>query len=122
MAASLALQTTDVGPCCEPLSDGALDAKEAIELARRLKVLADPARLRLLSLLMASDRGEACTCDLVEPLGLTQPTVTHHLQRLSSVGLVASERRGRWTYYRTVPEALDGLVSVLRHSGGSSAG
>lgn len=115
MTASPALEITDVGPCCEPLSDGALDAAEAIELARRLKVLADPARLRLLSLLMASDKGEACTCDLVEPLGLTQPTVTHHLQRLASVGLVEGERRGRWTPNRTDPEALDGLVSVLRH-------
>lgn len=101
-------------PCCEPLAAAPLAAVQATELARRLKALADPARLRVLSLLLADGGREACTCDLVEPLGLRQPTVTHHLQRLAAVGLVRGERRGRWTYYRAVPEALDSLRSVLR--------
>ncbi len=100
--------------CCEPLAAGPLDADQAAELARRLKVLADPARLRVLSLLLAADAGQACTCDLVGPLGLSQPTVTHHLGRLAAVGLVRGERRGRWTWYRAVPEALDGLTALLR--------
>ncbi len=100
--------------CCEPLAAGPLDADQAGELARRLKVLADPARLRVLSLLLAADGQGVCTCDLVGPLGLSQPTVTHHLGRLVSVGLVRGERRGRWTWYRAVPEALDGLTALLR--------
>lgn len=104
----------DVAPCCEPLTRGPLAAPEASELARRLKVLADPARLRVLSLLLAADGGEACTCHLVEPLGLAQPTVSHHLGRLASVGLVRGERRGRWTWYRVVPEVLESLTSALR--------
>ncbi len=100
-------------PCCAPLGEGALDAEQAEDLALRLKALADPARLRLLSMLLASQRGEACTCDLVEPLGLSQPTVSHHLGKLAAVGIVESERRGRWTWYRVRPEALAALRSVL---------
>lgn len=109
-----ALPLTDTTPCCAPLAAAPLDATQATELARRLKALADPARLRALSLLLATPDGEACTCDLVEPLGLSQPTVTHHLQRLAAVGLVVGERRGRWTYYRVVPAVLDALTAILR--------
>ena len=79
---------------CAPLARAALSAAEAGDLARRLKVLADPARLRLLSLLMAAPQGEACTCDLTEPLGLSQPTVSHHLKKLAEAGLITGERRG----------------------------
>jgi len=78
-----------------------------------MKALADPARLRALSILLASDGQEACTCDLTEPLGLGQPTVTHHLRKLLEAGLVTAERRGVWTYYRVVPEALEALASAL---------
>jgi ArsR family transcriptional regulator, arsenate/arsenite/antimonite-responsive transcriptional repressor len=105
------LRTVDA--CCDPIAVAPLDADQARELASRLKAVADPARLRLLSLLMASEGREACTCDLTAPLGLSQPTVSHHLKRLAEAGLVVGERRGVWTYYRVVPEALQGLAEVL---------
>jgi ArsR family transcriptional regulator, arsenate/arsenite/antimonite-responsive transcriptional repressor len=101
-------------PCCEPLAAGRLDVDQATDLARRLKVLADPTRLRVLSMLLDSQRGEACTCDLVEPLGLSQPTVTHHLQRMAEVGIVRGERRGRWTYYSVDKGAVEAITAALR--------
>ena len=103
----------DATLCCTPLAEGTLDPDQAEDLAVRLKALADPARLRLLSMLLAAENGEACTCDLVEPLGLSQPTVSHHLGKLAAVGIVESERRGRWTWYRVRPDALAALRSVL---------
>lgn len=115
------LQILDVAPltsnCCPPLSDAPLAAKEATELALRLKALADPTRLRLISLLMASDTGEACTCDLTEPLGISQPTVTHHLKKLVAAGLLSGERRGVWTHYRVLPDALNELAAVISPTG-----
>jgi ArsR family transcriptional regulator, arsenate/arsenite/antimonite-responsive transcriptional repressor len=100
--------------CCAPLTTAPLSARQATELADRLKALADPTRLRLLSLMLASPGLEACTCDLTEPLGLTQPTVTHHLRKLATAGLIVPERRvGNFTYYRVVPDALTGLARVL---------
>ena len=99
--------------CCAPLAQAPLSADEAHELATRLKALADPARLRLLSLLLAAENQEMCTCDLTDPLALSQPTVSHHLKRLAEVGLVVGERRGVWTYYRVVPDALRALGQVL---------
>jgi ArsR family transcriptional regulator len=99
--------------CCAPLSAAPLSVGQAKDLAVRLKAVADPARLRLLSLLLASEALEACTCDLTEPLGLSQPTVTHHLKRLLDAGLVTAEPRGVWTYYRVVPEALTAVAAAL---------
>ena len=99
---------------CDPLASKALDADQAEALAHRLKAIADPARLRVLSLLLTAEGGQACTCDLVDALGLTQPTVTHHMQRLASVGLVEGERRSRRTWYRVVPGSLESITSVLR--------
>ncbi|MGZ4494411.1 MAG: metalloregulator ArsR/SmtB family transcription factor [Nocardioides sp.] len=100
--------------CCAPLVDAPLSAGQAEELATRLKALADPTRLRLLSLMLASPGLEACTCDLTEPLGLTQPTVTHHLRKLAGAGLVVPDRRvGNFTYYRVVTDALTGLAGAL---------
>jgi len=78
-----------------------------------MKALADPSRLRLLSILLANEDQQACTCDLTGPLGLGQPTVTHHLRKLQEAGLVTAERRGVWTYYRLVPGALAALAAVL---------
>ena len=101
-------------PCCEPLSAGRLGADDAIALARRLKLLADPTRLRLLSMLLDSEHGEACTCDLTGPLGLSQPTVTHHLQRLAEAGIVHGERRGRWTYYSVDKRAIESITDALK--------
>jgi ArsR family transcriptional regulator, arsenate/arsenite/antimonite-responsive transcriptional repressor len=99
--------------CCTPLAEAPLAPEQARVLAAQLKALADPARLRLLSILLARADLEACTCDLTEPLGLTQPTVTHHLKRLLESGLVTAERRGVWTYYRVVPQALTAIAAVL---------
>lgn len=100
--------------CCTPLTGTPLTSADATELAIRLKALADPTRLRLLSLILASEGNEACTCDLTEAVGLSQPTVSHHLKKLAGAGLVTAERRqGPWTYYRVVTEALTGLADVI---------
>lgn len=99
--------------CCAPLTAGALDEEQAEELAGLLKVLADPARLRLLSLVAAAADGEACACDLVEPVGRSQPTVSHHLSLLVDAGLLTREKRGKWAWYRIVPERLAAVRDAL---------
>jgi len=91
-----------------PLSEDA-----AAPMARVFRALGDPARLRLLSLIAARPSGEACNCELVEPLGLSQPTVSHHLKVLHDVGLIARERRGQWAYYRIRPDQLAAVRSAL---------
>ena len=98
---------------CPPLLAGPLDAAEADELAAALKVLAEPARLRLLSLIQSQPSREACVCHLTGPLGLTQPTVSHHLKVLLDAGLVEREQRGSWAFYRVVPGPLAMLRDVL---------
>jgi ArsR family transcriptional regulator len=98
---------------CPPLLAGPIDRADANELASVLKVIADPARLRLLSLIQSQPSGEACVCHLTEPLGLTQPTVSHHLKALLNVGLVEREQRGSWAYYRVLPERLRELREIL---------
>jgi len=107
------IQPMSAAACCAPLAEAPLTGADAVELATRMKALADPARLQLLSILLASENLEACTCDLTEPLGLSQPTVTHHLRKLLDGGLVTAQRRGVWTYYRVVPQALAGLAAIL---------
>jgi ArsR family transcriptional regulator len=102
-----------IAASCPPLLQGPLDADEALRLAESMKALADPARLRLLSLIQAQPGGEACVCHLTEPLGLSQPTVSHHLEVLLQAGLVEREQRGSWAYYRVVPEPLAALREVL---------
>ena len=99
---------------CAPLSAGPLETDEARRLAAALKTIADPARLQLLSLIQAQPDGEACVCHLTEPLGLSQPTVSHHLKVLRDAGLVERERRGSWAYYRVLPEPLAALRDLLR--------
>lgn len=99
--------------CCTPLTEGILDERQAHELAGVFKVLADPARLRLLSMVAAAPAGEACACDLVGPVGKSQPTVSHHLALLVEAGLLAREKRGRWAWYRVVTERLEGLRDAL---------
>jgi ArsR family transcriptional regulator, arsenate/arsenite/antimonite-responsive transcriptional repressor len=98
---------------CPPLLAGPLDAGDAESLARALKVIADPARLRLLSLIQAQPAGEACVCHLTGPLGLTQPTVSHHLKVLLDAGLVEREQRGSWAYFRVLPDQLRSLGELL---------
>ena len=98
--------------CCPPVRTDTLDEAQAELLARSFAALADPVRLRLLSL-VASASGEVCACDLVEPSGRTQPTVSHHMRILVDAGLVERERRGSWVWYRPVPARLDALRSAL---------
>jgi ArsR family transcriptional regulator, arsenate/arsenite/antimonite-responsive transcriptional repressor len=99
---------------CPPLLEGRpLESSEAETLAKALRVLADPARLRLLSLIQSQPEHEACVCNLTEPLGLSQPTVSHHLKVLLDAGLVERERRGSWAYFRVVPEPLGSLRELL---------
>jgi ArsR family transcriptional regulator len=98
---------------CPPLLARALNADEAEGMAAALRVLAEPARLRLLSLIQAQPGGEACVCHLTEPLGLSQPTVSHHLKVLLDAGLVEREQRGSWAYFRVLPEPLSALRDVL---------
>ena len=100
-----------IAPCCAPVLDAPLGEEQAALLAGWFKVLADPARLRLLSLIAAQD--ETCACDLVDPLGVSQPTVSHHLKVLYEAGFVDRERRGRWVFYKPVPESLAVLSKVL---------
>jgi ArsR family transcriptional regulator len=98
---------------CPPLSAGALAPADAVGLAEALKVLADPARLRIISLIQAQPSGEACVCHLTDPLGLTQPTVSHHLKVLLQAGLVERDKRGSWAYYRVREEPLAALRALL---------
>src|SRR5690349_17603957 len=92
--------------CCRTIGEAPLSEADAVELGRGFAALADPARLRILSLLASAEAGEVCACDLVEPVGRAQPTVSHHLKVLSEAGLIVGDRRGRWIWYRTVPERL----------------
>lgn len=104
---------TDVTDCCSPVTSGVLDVVEAERLARIFKALGDPTRVRLLSRIAAHSAGEACVCDLTEPGGLSQPTVSHHLKQLVDAGLLTREQRGRWSYYRVVTSTLDALATAL---------
>jgi ArsR family transcriptional regulator len=98
---------------CPPLLEEAISVEEAEHLAAGLKALADPARLRLLSLIQAQPSSEACVCHLIEPLALTQGTVSHHLRVLREAGLVERDQRGSWAYYRVVPESIAALGALL---------
>ena len=110
----LSVQTiATIAASCPPLLQEPLGAGDAEQLGAALKVIADPARLRLLSLIQAQPDHEACVCHLTEPLALSQPTVSHHLKVLREAGLVERERRGSWAYYRVVPEPLAALRDVL---------
>ena len=99
--------------CCAPLLREPITSSQAADLARKLKALADPARLRLVSMVAAHEGCEACVCDLTGPLGLTQPTVSHHLKILVEAGIFTRDKRGVWAYYALVPAALDALSAVL---------
>ncbi|MER7796577.1 metalloregulator ArsR/SmtB family transcription factor [Microbacterium sp. NPDC096154] len=100
--------------CCAPLVREPLGAEDAEELARAIKALADPTRLRLLSIVAASEGREACVCDLTEPVGLAQPTVSHHLKILAEAGFLSRSKRGTWAYYALVPGSLDRIAEVLK--------
>jgi len=100
--------------CCPSVLGSALDAAQAAELASGFNALADPVRLRVLSMLAASPEGEICVCELVEPLGKSQPTVSHHLKILGEAGLVAGDRCGKWEWYSLNRERLADLLAALQ--------
>ncbi len=110
------LPLTDVSPtCCGTLTtDEAMAPAEAEATATVLKAVADPVRLRLLSLIRSSKDQEACVCDLTAAVGLSQPTVSHHLKVLTEAGLLTRERRGTWAWFRVVPSRLDDLAAIFR--------
>jgi ArsR family transcriptional regulator len=101
------------GECCAPLACEPLSPGGADELAPLFKAVADPVRLRLLSLIACHDGGESCVCDLLDAFDMTAPSVSYHLKILREAGLVTSERRGTWVYYRAVPEAMALMSAVL---------
>ncbi len=103
----------DLAACCAPVTAGVLDDDTAEQLARVFKALADPTRVRLLSMIAASAGGEACACDLIEPVNLSQPTVSHHMRQLVDAGLVTREQRGKWAYYRVVNDTLQAVATAL---------
>ncbi|WP_269429954.1 ArsR/SmtB family transcription factor [Modestobacter caceresii] len=109
------LELVDTGaPGCSPAElAGAMSAEQATDLARTLKALADPARLRVLALVAGNEGREVCVCDLTEPLGLAQPTVSHHLKVLVDAGFLTRDKRGVWAYFALVPGALDAVVDAL---------
>lgn len=102
-----------VAACCTPVAGSVLDIDAAERLARTFKALGDPTRVRLLSLIAAAETGEACVCDLTDPVGLSQPTVSHHMHLLVDAGLITREQRGKWAYYAVVDDALDALSVAL---------
>lgn len=107
---------TAVGPVATACCGGGvsrLDADDAVDLASRLTALADPVRLHILSIIASSATGEVCACDFVEPIGRSQPTVSHHLRVLADAGLVVGDKRGRWVWYRVADDEIERVVRTL---------
>ena len=111
MAAKTSPQAVATGPCCGSVLAAPLSQVDAEILARGFAALADPVRLRLLSMIAATD--EVCSCDLLQPLGKSQPTVSHHTKALAEAGLITGNKRGRWVYWKVVPERIDALRQAL---------
>jgi ArsR family transcriptional regulator len=107
------LNPADTAVCCSPLSAEPLSAWQAEQVAPLLKALADPVRLRLMSLVASHPGGEACVCDLNDAFDLSQPTISHHLKVLHDVGLVERDKRGVWVYYRARTQALASLGALI---------
>jgi ArsR family transcriptional regulator, arsenate/arsenite/antimonite-responsive transcriptional repressor len=105
--------------CCAPLASPVLSDEEAVATAALFRALGDPARVRILNLLATSDE-PVCVCNLIEPLGLSQPTVSHHLKRLVDAGILEREQRGKWAYFSLDPDAAARLTSLVDLEGGSS--
>jgi ArsR family transcriptional regulator, arsenate/arsenite/antimonite-responsive transcriptional repressor len=108
----------EAAPCCPPITAGQLGEAEAAELAALFAALSDPVRLRLLSIV--ASEGEVCSCNLEGPLGKSQPTISHHTRVLADAGLIVGERRGRWTWWRAVPDRIHRLQESLGGSGNPS--
>jgi ArsR family transcriptional regulator len=107
------LSPADTAACCAPLSAEPLTMEKAEQVAPLLKALADPVRLRLMSLVASRPGGEACVCDLNDAFDLSQPTISHHLKVLHEAGLVDRDKRGVWVYYRVRPQALASLGALI---------
>jgi ArsR family transcriptional regulator, arsenate/arsenite/antimonite-responsive transcriptional repressor len=107
------LDPADLAACCPPLSAEPLSKAQAEQVAPLLKALAEPARLRLMSLIASHPGGEACVCDLVGAFDLSQPTISHHLKVLHRAGLLDRDKRGVWVYYRARTEALASLGALI---------
>lgn len=110
------IPATPAPECCASVVEAPLSDGDAHELAGLFAALADPVRLRLLSIV--ADAGEVCSCDLTGPLGRSQPTVSHHTKVLAEAGLLVGEKRGRWVWWRVVPERLEALRGALGHEVG----
>lgn len=110
MASRSLIELSD-GVCCAPLRAAPLREDEAVELSRMFAALADPVRLRLLSLIANAD--EVCSCDLLDVLGKSQPTISHHTKTLADAGLITGERQGRWVYWRVVPDKVEAIRRAL---------
>ncbi|WP_030611009.1 ArsR/SmtB family transcription factor [Streptomyces sclerotialus] len=108
--------TSGVEPCCPPLTERPFTAEEAARAAVMFKALGDPVRLRLFSLVASHENGEACVCDISD-VGVSQPTVSHHLKKLKEAGLLTSERRGTWVYYKVAPSVLAAMGQLLTAAG-----
>ena len=104
--------TVDTIECCAPLHAELLSDDEAKATATLFKALADPARVRIVNMLATSDGEPVCICHMIEPLGLSQPTVSHHMKRLLDAGLVEREQRGKWAYFALKPDAVEKLALV----------
>ncbi|HEU5268434.1 MAG TPA: metalloregulator ArsR/SmtB family transcription factor [Jatrophihabitans sp.] len=110
---TLSLTPVQAIACCSPLAREPLSQDAAERIAPLLKALADPVRLRLLSLVASHESGEACVCDLNDAFELSQPTISHHLKVLHEAGLLERDKRGVWVYYRASASALAGLASLI---------
>lgn len=104
--------------CCPTLLTAPLDEEQAADLAKVFKALGDPVRLRLLSMIASRAGGEVCVCDLTPAFDVSQPTISHHLKLLKQAGLIDSERRGTWVYYRLLPQMTDRLAAILTRPAG----
>ena len=111
MGAEPKTETVDASACCTPLLEAPLAEHDAVALAHTYAAVADPVRLRLLSMIAAA--GEMCSCDLMAPLSKSQPTVSHHTKILADAGLIAGEKRGRWVYWRVEPSRAGFVQQVL---------
>jgi ArsR family transcriptional regulator len=112
------IEPSALAACCSPVTEGIVGDEAATTLARVFKALGDPTRVKLLSMIAAASDNGACACDMTEPVGLSQPTVSHHLKLLVDAGLVTREQRGKWAYYRVAPDVLGSLAAALRPATG----
>ncbi|HET8718703.1 MAG TPA: metalloregulator ArsR/SmtB family transcription factor [Nocardioidaceae bacterium] len=113
VASDLAVGPGDALACCTPLARAPMTEQQALQVAPLLRALADPVRLRLMSLVLSHEGGEACVCDLTPAFELSQPTISHHLKVLHEVGLLDREKRGVWVYYRARPDAMRAMGALF---------